>query len=276
VAPLQTLSKSDTSVAPAPAPVAASVTPVAPVGAKRDLSALYVPGAIVIAAVIIAGGLYFGLAAKGGGSGQGDAHGQQPTANVDIKNVKIAGEPFIGKANAPVVMAYWFDYQCPFCKAFDTGGIPQIKTAAVMPDLIKQYVNTGKLKIVFKDYPFLGNDSTTASEYAHAIWDLYPAQFFAWHTAMFKAQDEEGDQGFGNAATIDQLIAKSFPQMDGAKIKAQLASKKDSYDKAIQADREEGSAMGVNGTPGFVVGTTLISGAQPLSAFTTAIDPLLK
>lgn len=241
---------------------------------KRDMSALYVPVSIIVAALIIGGGLYFGLSNNGGT--QGGTQPGQPIADVNIKDVKLTDEPFIGKADAPVVMAFWSDFQCPFCKAFETGGVPQITTPAAMPDLVKNYVNTSKLKIVFKDFAFLGNDSTTAAEYARAIWDLYPAQYFAWRTAMYKAQDAEGDTGFGNAASIDKLIKGSFPQMDSAKVKAQVASKKAAYDAAIAADRAEGSSMGVNGTPGFIVGKTLISGAEGYAAFTAAIDPLLK
>jgi len=240
---------------------------------KRDLSALYIPGAIIIAAIIIGGGLFFGLSSKGTGQAQG---GTQPVANVDIKDVKTDGIPFIGNANAPVTMAFWSDFQCPYCKAFETGGIPQIPTPAAMPDLIKQYVDTGKLKIVFKDYPFLGEDSTIAAEYGRAIWDLYPAQYFAWRTAMYEAQDDEGDQGFGDAASIDALIKKSFPQMNASKIKSQVATKKSQYDAAIQADQQEGASMGVSGTPGFIVGKTLISGAEQFARFKAVIDPLVK
>ncbi|MBI5004547.1 thioredoxin domain-containing protein [Candidatus Kaiserbacteria bacterium] len=242
---------------------------------KRDMSALYVPVSIIIAALIIGGGLYFGLAAKGA-SGTAAPDRQQPVANVDIKDVSIKGEPFIGKANAPVVMAFWSDFQCPFCKAFETGGIPQINIEPALPLLITEYVNTGKLKIVFKDYPFLGEDSTTAAEYGRAVWDLYPAQYFAWRTAMYKAQDDEGDQGFGDAASIDALIQKSLSQMDVAAIKAQIASKKNAYDAIIAANREEGTKMGINGTPGFVVGKALISGAEQFPKFKSVIDDLLK
>lgn len=240
----------------------------------RDVSALYIPGSIIIAALIIGGGLYFGLSAKG--SAQGGTQPGQPTANVNIKDVKINGEPFIGNADAPVVMAFWSDFQCPFCKSFETGGVPQITTPPAMPELVKNYVNTGKLKIVFKDFAFLGEDSTTAAEYARAIWDLYPTQYFAWRTAMYKAQDDEGDRGFGDAPSIDKLIRSSFPQMDSAKIKAQIASKKDAYDAAIAADRAEGSKMGINGTPGFIIGKTRIDGAEPYAHFTAVIDSLLR
>ena len=136
-----------------------------------------VPLSIIIAGAFIAGALYYG------GSG-GDAKGQvaAPTVAVDIKDMKInASDPVIGDKNAPVTLAYWFDYQCPFCKAVDVGGIPQIPIEPAMPTLIKEYVETGKLKIVFKDYAFLGPDSTTAALYMHAVWDLYPDKFYDWH-----------------------------------------------------------------------------------------------
>ncbi|MBI2030509.1 thioredoxin domain-containing protein, partial [Candidatus Kaiserbacteria bacterium] len=147
---------------------------------KRDMSALYVPASIIVAALIIGAGLYFGLASKSGAVGV--APDGQPVANVDIKDVETKGEPFIGKANAPVVMAFWSDFQCPFCKAFETGGIPQIQIEPALPLLIKEYVNTGKLKIVFKDFAFLSEDSTTAALYGRAVWDLYQGQYFAWRT----------------------------------------------------------------------------------------------
>lgn len=239
---------------------------------KRDMSALYVPASIIIAALIIGAGLYFGLASKS--SSAGVAPDGQPVANVDIKDVETKGEPFIGKANAPVVMAFWSDFQCPFCKAFETGGIPQIQIEPALPLLIKEYVNTGKLKIVFKDFAFLSEDSTTAALYARAIWDLYQGQYFAWRTSMYEAQDEEHG-GFGNAASIDALIKKSYPEMDVAKIKAQIESKKDAYNAVITANREEASKMGINGTPGFIVGKTLISGAEQFPKFKTVIDELL-
>lgn len=241
----------------------------------RDNSKLFVPAAIVIGAVIIGISLIIGLS-RAGADGAAATGGDQPPAAVNIKDVKIAGDPYIGEANAKVVMAYWSDYQCPFCKAFEVGGAQGIDQPAVMPTLIKKYVDTGKLKIVFKDFPFLGTDSTTAAEYEHAIWELYPTQFYAWRTAMFTAQDAEGDQGFGNAATIDQLITSKFPQMNDAKIKQQIAANKKKYDAAIDADKTEGGAFGIGGTPGFITGTTMIGGFDTLAKFTAAIDAQLK
>ncbi|MDB5238629.1 MAG: protein-disulfide isomerase [Candidatus Kaiserbacteria bacterium] len=241
--------------------------------APFDYSKLFVPAAIVIAGIIIGIFAMIGLSkfapATAGGTGT------QPTVAVNINDVKTDGDPFIGNANAPVTIAYWSDYQCPFCKAVEVGGVNGINIGASMPTLIKDYVNTGKLKIVFKDYPFLGNDSTTAALYEHAIWKLYPSKFYQWREAMFKAQDAEGDTGFGNASTIDTLI-KTIAGLDDAKIKADVAANTAEYQKQIDADRAEGTAFGITGTPGFITGTTLIPGAAELATFTAAIDAQLK
>ena len=229
------------------------------------------PIAIILAGALIAVGLYFGLANKtaapAGGTGQQVA--------VNVKDVKTDGEPFIGKADAPLTMAYWSDYQCPFCKAVEVGGVQGINVQPSIPTIIKDYVDTGKLRIVFKDFAFLGNDSITAAEYEHAVWKLYPDKFYAWREAMYKAQDAEGDQGFGNAASIDKLIA-TIPGLDAAKIKADVTANKATYDTEMQADTQEGAKFGVQGTPGFVIGKQSIDGAQQLAAFKAAIDSQLK
>ena len=242
--------------------------------AQNNYSNLYLPIAIVLAGALVGLGLFLGL--RGGTLGQ-QADGNGATAAVNIKDVKITAEdPYIGNANAPVTMAYWSDYQCPYCKAVEVGGVPQIPLTPAIPTLIKNYVDTGKLRIVFKDYPFLGQDSVTGALYEHAIWKLYPSQFYAWREAMYKAQDEEGDQGFGNAASIDQMIKTKFKQMDDAKIKADIAANTQKYTDEMNADRDEGAKFGIQGTPGFIIGKTLIPGAVELASFTQAIDPLLK
>lgn len=238
---------------------------------KKDYSALYLPVAIIVAGALVAGGLYLGLS-----RGSGTTAGAQPAPQkVDVKDVKTDGEPFIGKADAPLTMAFWSDFQCPFCKAVEVGGVQGIPTAPALPDIITKYVDTGKLRIVFKDFVFLGADSVTAAEYERAIWELYPDKYFAWRTAMYKAQDEEGDQGFGNAASIDKLDA-TIPGIDAAKVKALVAQKKSQYDGLAQADTAEGQKFGIQGTPGFIIGTQSVDGAQPLSSFTAAIDSQLK
>ncbi len=230
-------------------------------------NSIFLAGAVILAGILIAGAVIW----NGQHPGTGSTAGTGGTPSVNIKDVKTDGDPFIGDANAPVTIAFWSDYQCPYCKAFEVGGVDGITTAPGLPDIIQNYVNAGKVKVVFMDFPFLGNDSITGAEYGRAVWKLYPDQYFAWRTAMYTAQDQEGDQGFGNAASIDKLDA-TISGLDAAKIKADVAANKAAYDAAWQADRAEGQKFGINATPSFIVGTQVIAGAQPYSVFQAAID----
>lgn len=227
-----------------------------------------IPLAIVIAGAIIGGAIYYG------GSG-GNSAGEFPAPQtVDVNDVAIESHnPVVGQANAPVTLVYWFDYQCPFCKAVDVGGVEGIPIEPAMPTLVEEYVNTGKLKIVFKDYAFLGPDSTIAGLYKNAVWKLYPDRFYDWHEAMFHAQDEEHG-GFGNEESILELI-RGIPGLDADALQADVAANQDQYLANMEADQSEGASFGVQGTPGFITGTTLIPGADDLSTFKAAIDAQL-
>jgi protein-disulfide isomerase len=110
------------------------------------------------------------------------AGGQVQIVQQDSSKVNTVGEPFIGSVTAPVTLAYWSDYQCPFCQRFEE---------QTLPTIIQTYVNTGKVKVVFKDFPFLGPASLVDAEYARAVWALYPDKFFAWRTAIFTNQQPE-------------------------------------------------------------------------------------
>lgn len=221
------------------------------------------PIAVLVGALIIAGVFMFGNAASRDGA---DAGGQPQAETADIKNIDIKGDPYVGDPNAPVVMAVWFDYQCPFCKRFDQDTLAQV---------YENYVKTGKVKVVFQDFQFLGPDSNDAALFARAVWEAYPDQFYAWYQAMFEAQDEEHG-GFGDTDSIVTMTKQKLPGIDTTKLLALIAAKEGAYQKAIDADRADGAAVGVNGTPGTLIGKELIAGAQPYATIATAIEAALK
>jgi protein-disulfide isomerase len=231
------------------------------------------PIALFAGLALIAGAVFYNGQHPVAGTPQ-VAGGQPAAPKVNIKDVKTAGEPFIGNANAPVTIAFWSDFQCPYCKAFETGGVPQITVAAAMPDIMKNYVQTGKAKIVFKDFAFLGNDSNTAGQYARSIWKLFPDTYFTWRTAMYKAQDAEGDKGFGNASTIDALNA-TISGIDVAAVIADVKANGAQYQAMLDADKAEAAKLGVSATPSFIIGTQLLAGAYPYAQFETAINTVL-
>lgn len=189
-----------------------------------------------------------------------------PAPSVDIKNVKTDGNPFIGQANAPMTIVEWADYQCPACKSFEFNALPQI---------IKDYVDTGKVKMVFLDFAFLGNDSITGALYGHSIWKLYPDKYLAWRTAMYTAQDEEKDIGFGDAESIDKLDA-TIAGIDATAVAADVKANTPAYQVLVDADRAEGQKVNVNSTPSIGIGTQLIAGAQPYTTYKSALDAVLK
>jgi protein-disulfide isomerase len=230
----------------------------------------FLPISVIAAGLLIAGAVVWNGSHPAGNTTTPDGK-----VAVDIKNVKTAGNPFIGQANAPVTIAFWSDFQCPYCKAFEVGGIPQIKTPAAFPQIIQNYVANGKVKVVFMDFAFLGEDSITAAEYSRAVWKLYPAQYFDWRTAMYTAQDDEGDKGFGDADSINKLTG-TISGIETPKVVADVAANKDAYDALIEADKAEAGKVGVQATPSFVIGTEVIGGAYPFARFQTAIDALLK
>ena len=161
-------------------------------------------------------------------------------------------------------MAYWFDYQCPFCQRFENDAITQ---------LMSEYVKTGKVKIVFKDFQFLGPDSQTAGLAERAVWDVAPDKFYTWHKAMYDKQDNENG-GWGNK--VDILTLTKGLGIDSAKVEQLMTSKADEYQKAMDADKAEGGVFGINGTPGSIIGNNLISGAQPYATVKQLIDLALQ
>lgn len=224
-----------------------------------------VPCAIVIAGVLIAGAVYFSVGQRTTNTGTAIAPPQQqpPSAQTaDISKVKTDGRPFIGNPNAQVTIAYWFDHQCPFCRKFEEESMPQ---------LYKDYVQTGKVKFVYKDFQFLGPDSQTLGRYSHAVWETAPDKFYAWHKSMYDNQGTE-NTGWATSAKIRSITESVLGSADTDKVVSLVASKGDQYQKMMDEDKAEGGAFGVSGTPSFVIGKQLLVGAQPYSAIKQLID----
>jgi protein-disulfide isomerase len=174
-----------------------------------------------------------------------------------------------GEQDAPVTLIEYSDYDCPFCKRH---------AESVMPSLIENYVNTGKLRFVMREYPIdrLHPRAAAASEAVLCAGDQ--GQYWGMHDAMFADQKANTDEDFGRMAAGLGLDVEAFTACLGG----------DKFAGQIRSDIIEGQALGVSGTPSFVVGLTdpedpdkvnvtkFIRGAQPLPAFQAAIDELLK
>jgi protein-disulfide isomerase len=199
--------------------------------------------------LVIAGLIVAALAAAmflGGGSGAPDA---TPGAASDT------GHPVLGAADAPVVMLNYSDFQCGFCRRY---------TAEVEPALITEYVNTGRLRMEWRDFPVLGDASVRAALAGRAAHEQ--DAFWAYHGLLYANQ--EG--GFDD----DSLVAVAARAgLDVAQFRAALATNR--YQAEVQADFEEGQQLGLTGTPSFVINGQLVVGAQPLEVFRQVIEQAL-
>ncbi|MEC3951558.1 thioredoxin domain-containing protein [Nocardia sp. CDC153] len=164
----------------------------------------------------------------------------------------------MGRADAPVVMVEYSDFQCPFCKVFAT---------KLEPQLISDYVDKGVLRIEWRSMAIFGAESEDA---ARAAWAAgQQGKFWEYHRALFDHAPEKKNTG---AFTRDKLVelagAAGVPDID--RFRADLDSP--AATGAVQADVNEGIGIGVNSTPAFLINGRPILGAQPIEQFRAAID----
>lgn len=179
--------------------------------------------------------------------------------------VRLAGNPILGAADAPLILVEFSDYQCPFCRRF---------VETTLPELKRDYIDTGKLRYVFRDFPLdrLHPQARKAAEAARCAGEQ--GKYWEMHDLLFHNQKALQVESLTGYARQLGLKATAF--------EACLAQGK--YAPEVQQDLNEGTAAGVQGTPGFVLGKmqpdgtvqgTFIRGAQPMTAFRQAIERLL-
>ena len=240
---------------------------------KRDM---FLPVSILIAAVMVGGAIVFATLYKGGGAappaggvgGNGNVVAATSTATNPAAAMTLGPrDAILGNANATVTLIEYGDYQCPYCVQFFSETQPQI---------LQNYVNTGKVRVVFRDFAFLGAESTAAANAAQCAEDQN--KLWAYHDALYNAKladDNNGgseDDGFYTTAEFLKLA-----QRVGLNLPTFTSCINNSTDANIVA-QEKGAAAnaGVNSTPSFIVNGTMVTGAQPYSVFQAALDAALK
>jgi len=162
----------------------------------------------------------------------------------------------LGRADAPVVLTEFSDFQCPFCARFARDTEPQI---------IEQYVKTGKVRFEYKHFIVIGEESWWAAEAAECAAEQ--GKFWEYHDLLFQRQGGE------NVGTFAKSKLKGFA--------TELRLDRDAFDKCldsdiyrakVEANIAEGRALGVQSTPSFFVNKRAIVGAQPFSVFQDAIE----
>ena len=188
-----------------------------------------------------------------------------PPARVQA-TVATGDNPALGRRDAPVTVVEFSDYQCPFCRQFVAATLPALKSA---------YVDAGKVRWVFRDFPIdhLHPQARKAAEAARCAGDQ--GKYWEMHDVLFQNQQALAPEQLSEHA--------SRLGLDTAAFGACLASGK--HVATIQKNYGDGTSAGVRGTPSFVIGRTrpdgsvegvLMAGARPLADFRQEIERLLS
>ena len=188
-----------------------------------------------------------------------------PNAEDGFQTVELKDAPVLGSKTATVTIVEVGDYQCHMCKLW---------FEETRPLIIENYVETGKVNLVFVDMPFLGRDSTPASEATYCADDQ--GKYWEYHTMLFKFQ-QEIDDGWANASRLQAFalnLGLDMEQFDKCMI---TDDHRAHVNFNMQMAKKE---FGANSTPTFViVGPTGVAekivGAHPYSTFVSVLDQML-
>jgi len=189
---------------------------------------------------------------------------------IDIKMI-TSDSPILRDSDATIFVVEFSDYECPYCQAAEGTNFQVISYLkqkdpmweAPIPKIIEQYVNTGKVKLVFRQYPTHGNFK--AGEAAKCAQEQ--GKFWEYHKTLFEKYDALTITDLKRYAADLGLDLNQFNQcLDSGK-----------YEESVQNDINDGKGLGISGTPSFFIGNEekgyeKIVGAQPFSEFKKVID----
>ncbi|MBI2635397.1 MAG: DsbA family protein [Parcubacteria group bacterium] len=211
-----------------------------------------IPGAIVLAAIVIAIAVIYSINGPSAGNKKGNS---EIAALGTLPEVSLT-DFILGDKNAPVTMIEYGDFQCPFCGRF---------FKETESTLREKYIKTGKIKFIYRDFAFLGPESTWAANAARCAGEQ--GKFWEYHDYLYSNQRGENQGAFSK----DNL--KGFAKvvgLDSAKFNSCLDS--DKYNDAVSKETKAGGEAGVTGTPASFINGVLYAGALPTANFTQIID----
>jgi len=154
-------------------------------------------------------------------------------------------DPEYSQGKYDVTIVEFFDYSCGYCK----------KASATIKELLSQ---DKKIRVVYKEFPILGAASMEMAQVALVVNKIDPKLYYKFHSELMNQRERGKDAAYKVASRIG--IGKS--RLDKA-----MAKYKDEISNKIQENLRLGSSVGVNGTPGFIIGDSLVPGALGIEAF---------
>ncbi|MFB6174714.1 MAG: thioredoxin domain-containing protein [Candidatus Nanohalobium sp.] len=203
-----------------------------------------------------------------GGSGSNSPPGIK--TGVSVSGLTYKNDPVMGKKDAPVTMVMYEDFECPYCERFESNTFPRIKT---------NYIDTGKVKVVWKDYPLPPRIHPWAKDAAHVMECVY--QEGGNDTFWSVKKKVYDNQKVVSSSNVDSKI-KDWASQEGVSKSAIQSCLDSGVASAINEDKSEGRNKGISGTPGFLIyrsnsdSATRVVGAQPYSRFVDVLDSELN
>ncbi|NSM56930.1 DsbA family protein [Wolbachia endosymbiont of Atemnus politus] len=160
--------------------------------------------------------------------------------------------PYSGNENSRVIAVGFFDYSCGYCKA--------------IKDDIKQLINDGKVKYIFRDTPILGNNSLKAARSALAVYFVDKDKYLDFHYAALNHRGEFSDE---NILGIVKGIGINENDFNNS-----MKDNADKIEQMINNSKLLVSELGVGGTPFLIIGDSLFVGATDLDILRKKVDEL--
>lgn len=172
------------------------------------------------------------------------------------------GSPIMGNSNAPITVLEWGDYQCTFCYRFHENTLNIIN---------EDFIKTGKVKLVFKDFPLNGPDSLLAAEASYCAEDQ--EKYWQYHDELYKNWGGERT-GWITRESLDRFAVT----VDLDLLEFNTCLNEHKYQNRVITLYEFGKEIGIDATPSFLVFNDQkiikIRGNQPLEVFLKTFDEL--
>jgi protein-disulfide isomerase len=161
--------------------------------------------------------------------------------------------PAAGNPDGDINIVEWFDYNCPYCRKID-------------PELRQVVQDDGKVRLVLKDWPILGEVSKIAARMALAA--RYQDKFIQAHDAMIGVASRLTEPRIG------ELLAGAGVDMD--RLKGDLSANAEAIDAILARNNAQAEAFGFKGTPSFIVGKFRVPGILTMAEFEMVIKDARK
>ncbi len=191
----------------------------------------------------------------------------QPTA-AQLFKVSIDDDPMKGDPNAPVTIIEFSDFQCPFCSRFYQQTLPQIE---------KDYIDTGKVKFVYRDLPLDSLHPNARPAHIAAECADEQGKFWEFHDVLFEKQSEWNRLA---AADLQSTLNQYASDLGLQSTSFENCLKSEKIADEVNKDSLDAARVGATGTPAFFIGNEKdgfikLTGAQPYPSFQAAIDAQL-